>query len=183
MNSSNAKAKEKDLVARAKVDRQAFLEIYDNNFKKIYAYAYYRTMSQVEAEEVTSQTFLAALESIGRYEYRNIPLAVWLYKIASNTIADLYRKRGQTVELQENSALADTDSEPEQAAIGNSEKELLLENIRALPHVQQQAIILRYIQNLSYKEISEILDKSEGAVKQLLHRGLTSLRERMVRHD
>jgi len=183
MNSSNAATADKDLVARAKVNRQAFLEIYDSYFKRIYDYAYYRTMSQIEAEEITSQTFLAALENIERYEYRNIPIAVWLYKIASNAIADLYRKRGQTVELNEESALAGQHSEPERVAIGNSEKEQLLKNIRALPLLQQQAIILRYIQNLSYKEIGEILDKSEGAIKQLLHRGLTSLRERMVRHD
>lgn len=183
MNSSNAATAEKDLIARIKVNKQAFLEIYDAHFRRIYDYAYYRTMSQTEAEEVTSQTFLAALESIQRFEYRDIPVAVWLYKIASNAIADLYRKRGQTVELDEQSAIAGTHSEPETVVIGNSEKEQLLVNLQVLDLVQQQAIILRYIQNLSYKEISEIMDKTEGAVKQLLHRGLTSLRERMVQHD
>lgn len=183
MNSSNSALAEKDLVQRAKVDRQAFLELYDAYFKRIYNYAYYRTLNQADAEEITSQTFLAALESIQRFEYRNIPVAVWLYKIASNALADLYRKRGQTVELDEEAAVAGICAEPEAVAIGNSEKEQLLRNLKALPPVQQQAIILRYMQNLSYKEISQILDKSEGAVKQLLHRGLTSLRERMVRYE
>lgn len=183
MISSNAVTAEKDLIERVKVNKQAFLEIYDAYFQKIYDYAYYRTMSQVEAEEITSQTFLAALESINRFEYRNIPVAVWLYKIASNAISDLYRKKGRTVGLDEQQVTADYRCEPEIVAVGNSEKIQLLEYIRALPPIQQQAIILRYTQNLAYKEIAGILDKSEGAVKQLLHRGLTSLRERMVQHE
>lgn len=185
MISTNAVTAEKDLIERAKVNKQAFLEIYDAHFQKIYDYAYYRTMSRVEAEEITSQTFLAAIESIQRYEYRNIPVAVWLYKIASNAISDLYRKKGRTVELElnEHQIPADALYEPEKIAVENSEKKQLLESIRALPLLQQQAIILRYIQNLPYKDIAEILEKSEGAVKQLLHRGLTSLRERMVHHE
>lgn len=183
MNSSSAATAEKDLIERVKVNRQAFLEIYDAHFKRIYDYAYYRTMSQVEAEEVTSQTFLAAMESIRHFEYRSIPVVVWLYRIASNAITDLYRKRGQTVELHEHEATAGVHSEPEAVVVGNFEKEQLLENLQALPPLQQQAIVLRYIQNLAYKEIGAIMDKTEGAVKQLLHRGLTTLRERMVQHD
>ena len=180
---SNSAAEEKDLIARAKVDRQAFLEIYDAYFQKIYDYAYYRTLSQVEAEEITSQTFLAALENIQRIEYRNVPIIVWLYKIASNALTDMFRKQGRTVQLQEEQVMTVTYNEPETIALGNSEREQLLECIHALPPLQQQAIILRYIQNLSYKEIAGILEKSEGAVKQLLHRGLMTLRERMVQHE
>lgn len=183
MNPSNTAAAEKDLIERVKTNRQAFLEIYDRHFKRIYDYAYYRTMNQAEAEEITSQTFLAALESIERFEYRNIPVIVWLYRIASNTIIDYYRKSGQTVELNEEQTAAGENSQPEVVFLGNSEKKQLLEHLKTLPPVQEQAIILRYIQNLSYKEIAQILDKSEGAVKQLLHRGLSALRERMVRND
>lgn len=182
MNSTNLATAEKDLIERVKVNKDAFLEIYDTHFQRIYNYAYYRTMDQNEAEEITSQTFLAALENIERYEYRSIPVAVWLYKIASNTIADLYRKKGKTVELSSDLASEDTSFEPEQVVMGKSEKEQLAQYIKTLPPQQQQAIILRYIQNLSYREIADITEKTEGAVKQLLHRGLTSLRERMVRY-
>lgn len=183
--SNNALMAEKDLIERVKVNKQAFLEIYDTHFQRIYDYAYYRTMSRVEAEEITSQTFLAALENIQRFEYRSIPVAVWLYKIASNAISDLYRKKGRTIELElnERNMPANALNEPENIAVENSEKKQLLEYIRVLPLSQQQAIILRYIQNLPYKDIADIMEKSEGAVKQLLHRGLTSLRERMVQHE
>lgn len=183
MNSSNLATAEKDLVERVKVNKDAFLEIYDAHFQRIYNYAYYRTMDQNEAEEITSQTFLAALENIQRYEYRSIPVAVWLYKIASNTIADLYRKKGKTVELTGDHASGDSSCEPEQVILSRSEKEQLIQQLKTLPPLQQQAVVLRYIQNLSYKEIADVMDKTEGAVKQLLHRGLTGLRERMVRYE
>lgn len=182
MISSNLATAEKDLIERVKNSKEDFMEIYETYFQRIYNYAYYRTMDSNEAEEITSQTFLAALEGIQSFEYRNIPVAVWLYKIASNALTDLYRKKGRTVELTEDYPSGDPGCEPEQVVIGESEKEQLVQHINKLPYSQQQAIVLRYSQDLSHKEIAQIMDKTEGAVKQLLHRGLTCLRERMVRY-
>lgn len=179
----NSTAAEERLINKAKGDREAFLEIYDLHFKRIYNYAYYRTMDLNEAEEITSRTFLAALENIAKFEYRNIPIAVWLYRIASNAIADHYRKKGRSLELTEEYLAEDRSASPENTLINKMEKEQLIMMIKSLPPLQQQAIILRYIQNMSYKDISQIMEKTEGAVKQLLHRGLSSLRERMVRYE
>ena len=156
MVSSNAVSAEKELIEKVKVNKQAFLEIYDAYFQRIYDYAYYRTMSRIEAEEITSQTFLAALENIQKFEYRDIPVVVWLYKIAANAISDHYRKKGRTVELELNiqHMAADAINEPENVAVENSEKQQLLENIRSLAPLQQQAIILRYIQSpVSYTHL------------------------------
>lgn len=182
VNSSILATEEKDLIERVKSNKDAFLEIYDAHFQRIYNYAYYRTMNHDDAEEITSQTFLAALEKIQSFEYRNIPVAVWLYRIASNALADLYRKKGRIAELGDDYTWVDNDSGPEHVVLGWSEKEQLMEQLNHLPPLQQQALTLRYIQNLSYKEIAQVMDKTEGAVKQLLHRGLTCLRERMVRY-
>lgn len=182
MISSNLATAEKDLIERVKSSKEDFMEIYETHFQRIYNYAYYRTMDSNEAEEITSQTFLAALENIQSFEYRNIPVAVWLFKIASNALTDLYRKKGKTVELTEDYASGDSSYEPEQVVMGRSEKEQLVQHLNNLPSSQQQALVLRYIQDLSHKEIAQIMDKTEGAVKQLLHRGLTCLRERMVRY-
>ncbi len=182
MNSSNLATDEKDLIERLKSNKEDFIEIYDEHFQRIYNYAYYRTMNHNEAEEITSQTFLAALEKIQGFEYRNIPVAVWLYKIASNALTDFYRKQGKTVELTNDYANKDSNCEPDQVVMGRSDKEQLIEQLKNLPSLQQQALVLRYIQDLSYREIAEVMDKTEGSVKQLLHRGLTCLRERMVRY-
>lgn len=173
---------EKDLIERVKSNKEDFIEIYDAHFRRIYNYAYFRTMDHNVAEEITSQTFLSALEKIQGFQYRNIPVVVWLYKIASNALTDHYRKQGKTLELSNDYANVDSRCEPEQVVMGRSDKEQLIEQLKTLPSLQQQALVLRYIQDLSYKEIAQVMDKTEGSVKQLLHRGLTCLRERMVRY-
>lgn len=174
---------EKELLKRVKTNKTAFLEIYDTYFLKIYNYVFYRTFNQADAEELTSQTFLSALENIDRYEYRNVSLGAWLFKIASNAINDLYRKRGVTVDWEETENLRASEPSPELALLLKAEKEQLMQELQALPVLQEQALVLRYLHDLSYKEISEIMDKTEGSVKQLLHRGLGNLRERMVHHE
>lgn len=183
MDVNSTAAVERELVDRAKSDKRAFLQIYDLHFKRIYDYAYFRTMDKSEAEEITSQTFLAALENIEKYEYRNIPIAVWLYRIASHAVADFYRKKGKTTGLTARHLENQHAPTPETICVAKSEKEQLINHIKNLPPTQQQAVVLRYIQDLSHKEISHIMDKTEGAVKQLLFRGLTTLRERMMRND
>lgn len=178
-----AAVKEEELLQRIKADKQVFLELYDQHFTRIYNYIYYRTFNQADAEELTSQTFLAALENIDRFEYRNIPLVVWLYKIAANIVADFYRRKGITEELQVIERQETCEISAENAYLHNSEKEQLFYQLQTLPLSQQQALILRYQHGFTYKEISEIMDKSEGAIKQLLHRGLKNLRERMTVHE
>ena len=174
---------EEELLRRIKADKQAFLVLYDQHFTRIYNYIFYRTFNQADAEELASQTFLSALENIERYEYRNIPLVVWLYKIAANVVADFYRRKGITEEWKETDNGQVNELSPETACLYNSEKEQLFYQLQTLPQMQQQALILRYQHDLSYKEISEVMEKSEGAVKQLLHRGLNNLRERMTEHE
>ena len=183
MNVNNPAAVERELIDRAKTDKEAFLQIYDLYFKRIYDYAYFRTMNRSEAEEITSKTFLAALENIKRYEYRNIPIAVWLYRIASHAVTDLYRQKEKTIDLTDRPVEEQNALTPEDIYVHKSEKERVIKHLKDLPPMQQQAIVLRYTQDLSHKEISQIMDKTEGAVKQLLFRGLTTLRERMMRND
>lgn len=174
---------DEELLRKIKADKQVFLEVYDRYFTRIYNYIYYRTFNQADAEELTSQTFLAALENIDRFEYRNIPLVVWLYKIAANVVVDFYRHKGETVVWEETDNNQANELSPETACLHNSEKEQLFYQLKTLPQMQQQALILRYHHDLSYKEISEVMEKSEGAVKQLLYRGLNNLRERMAEHE
>jgi len=180
--STNA-AEEQELLRRIKLDKQSFLVLYNQHFTKIYNYVFYRTFNQADAEELTSQTFLSALENIERFEYRNIPLAVWLYKIAANVVADYYRRKGDTVEWEEAENGQVNALSPETVCLHNSEKEQLFQLLQTLPQMQQQALILRYRQELSYQEISEVMEKTEGSIKQLLHRGLKNLRERMAGHE
>ena len=114
-SNQTAAVDEQELLQRIKLDKQAFLVVYDRHFLQIYNYIFYRTFNQADAEELTSQTFLAALENIDCYEYRNIPILVWLYKIAAHVVVDFYRRQGAVVECewQETDSLPANESSPE----------------------------------------------------------------------
>ncbi|MDD2402340.1 MAG: sigma-70 family RNA polymerase sigma factor [Clostridia bacterium] len=183
ISSQDITVDEKELIARVKANKQVFVEIYDAHFHKIYKYIYYRTYNQADAEEITSKTFLLALENIENYEYRNIPIAVWLYRIASNAVIDFYRKNKQTLELDKIKNIEASEPSPEAIMLSKSEGEQLICCMSKLPATQQQALVLRYRQNMTCREMSEVMDKTEGSIKQLLHRGLINLRERMVAYE
>lgn len=164
------------LVEQAKHDRQAFLALYDQTVERIYRYAYYRVRSQAEAEDTVSETYSIALRSMSKYVYTGVPFVAWLYRIASSVIAHTQRQKRWTApgELTELDQLV--TGEEEQVDLRGD----LAMALQSLPAEQQKAIVLRYISDLPLREIAEMTGHSEGAVKQLLHRGLIKLRERMI---
>ena len=173
---------ERNLVETAKSDPEAFGKLYDLHFGQIYSYAYYRIRSHPDAEDVTAQTFQQALEHIGSYEWRGVPFAAWLYRIASNAIAGRYRRQIPETELDEAThSVASADPLPEEATLRSERSKELREAVATLPPNQQQAVILKFAQGLRNREIGEILGCSEGAVKQLLHRAMENLRTRVER--
>ncbi len=172
---------ERELVEAARSDTSAFGKLYDLHFSRIYSYAYYRTRNHADAEEVTAQTFQQALEHIGSYEWRGIPFAAWLYRIASNIVAGRHRGRPQETDLEEAVELRSRDPLPEEEALRSERARELRAAVATLPASQQQAIVLKFSQGLRNKEIGEVMGCSEGAVKQLLHRAMETLRTRMER--
>ena len=84
---------EKGLVERArKNDAEAFARIYEEHFDKIYRYVFIRVENQMEAEDLTQQVFLNAMQSISSYKWQGVPLSSWLFRIAHNQVIDYYRK-------------------------------------------------------------------------------------------
>lgn len=166
---------ESSLVADAKADPDAFGDLYEYYLPKIYRFVYYRTGNKHEAEDVVAQTFLQAIESLPGYEDRGFSLGCWLYKIAGNLIQTRLQLRNREIPHSGNVPEADWDVSlellPEQLS--------LQQVLQTLPDAQQQVLVLRYIQDLSIKEVAQIVGRSEGAVKQLAFRGLQNMRERM----
>ena len=76
--------KEKELIKRAQNDPQAFSELYDQNYSKIFGYVLKRVADVEIAQDVTSETFLKSLKNIKRFKWKNISFSCWLYRIASN---------------------------------------------------------------------------------------------------
>ena len=93
MTAPDAEADERHLVQAAQKDPSRFAELYEAHFERVYAYAARRLRDRHEAEDVTSEVFQQALANISRFEWRGVPFGAWLIRIASNAIADRWKRR------------------------------------------------------------------------------------------
>ncbi|OPX83341.1 MAG: RNA polymerase sigma factor SigX [Pelotomaculum sp. PtaB.Bin104] len=167
---------EAELIKKAQRDVRSFMVLYEHYLPQVYKYAYYHVINKQEAEDVVSQTFLQAMENLHKYNYRGIPFGHWLYRIAGSIIYHSQRDRKSEFDT------ADLVREVgvETAAVDKMDLLMLL---RILPEMQQEVLVLRYIQDVSIRDAARIMHCSEGAVKQLSYRALKTLRERMNGHE
>ncbi|MGD0854550.1 MAG: RNA polymerase sigma factor [Dehalococcoidia bacterium] len=177
---------EEELVKRAQHNREAFGELYEINYKRIFNYALKRTANVQLSLDITSATFFKAMNQINKYRWRDIPFAAWLYRIASNEINDYYRKEGRrNISIDSISELADTTdfadevNQAEEELSKHEEFLLLHKKLAELPSMYQEVIVLKFFEKKKIKDIVEILGKKEGTIKSLLHRGIEKLREKM----
>jgi len=171
---------DEELVARAKAgDGNAFAQLYERYFDKVYRYAAYRVGAKEVAEDITSQVFLRALESLHSYRWQGLPFSAWLFRIARNLLVDRLRreKRRPAVPLEED-LIADSLDVEDQA-----DQNMKLEEVRRalslITEAQRQAIVLRLVAGLSLGETAKAMGRSLGAVKALQHGGLRALRRHL----
>jgi RNA polymerase sigma-70 factor (ECF subfamily) len=169
---------ESELVARAKDDPEAFGQLYEQYVSKIYNYVYYRTGNHHDAEDLTAKTFYQALKHVHRYVDRGLPFSAWLYRIAHNLVANWHRdhSRRQVIALDE-IALVSSRPHPEDKLELEDDQRRLLRLIRHMPEDRQQLLILKFVEQMSNRDIAQIMGRSEGAVKSLYHRTLLALRD------
>lgn len=147
----------------------------------IYSYAFHRVGDRAMAEDIVSETFHRALENIATFEWRGVAFSAWLYRIASNAIAAKFRHEPATTAGDDDlEQILEPDPGPELAVMTHEWKADMLAAVRALPGDQQQVILLRFGQDLRNKDIAHIMQRSEGAIKALLHRALAALRRELV---
>jgi RNA polymerase sigma-70 factor (ECF subfamily) len=177
---------EEDLVKRAQHRREAFGELYEIHYKRIFNYALRRTANVQLALDITSVTFFKAMNQIKKYRWRDVPFAAWLYRIAGNEINDHYRREGRrTVSIEQVSQLADSSDYADE--VNHAEEELdrheefllLHRKLAELPAMYQEVITLKYFEKKKIREMVKILGKKEGTIKSLIHRGIEKLREKM----
>ncbi|MFZ0952090.1 MAG: sigma-70 family RNA polymerase sigma factor [Candidatus Sulfotelmatobacter sp.] len=175
-------ADERLLVEAAQKDPARFAELYENNFERVYAYVVRRVGDRAETEDLTSEVFHHALANLRRFEWRGIPFAAWLYRIAANLISDRWQRTNREQVVDEPGLI-------EAAPARNAEFEeverraTLFRLVDTLPAEQQRVVVLRFVEQKSIKEVAREIRKTEGAVKQLQFRALTSLRARMEGAD
>ncbi|MDH3943113.1 MAG: sigma-70 family RNA polymerase sigma factor [Anaerolineae bacterium] len=167
------------LSQAAQGDRDAFGVLYDRHVGRIYNYIYYRTGNQHDAEDLTARVFFRAMRHITNYHDRGIPFSAWLYRIAHNLVANWHRdnSRRQEVPLDDGQRSKSMQDHPERALLYNEEQRALLSMITDLSEDRQQLLILKFVDHLSNAEIGKIMGRTEGAIKSLYHRTLSSLRE------
>src|SRR5690348_2626023 len=170
------------LVDRAQQgDRDALEELYLIHFDRIYGYLHMSVGNRHDAEDLTTQTFLKMLESIGKFRWRSAPFSAWLFRIAHNLAMDHFRasKRWQPEE-----EVPEPDpgegSAAEAEAFESIGRQNMLELIQGLSHEQQQVLTLKFVFNFSNAEAATILEKTEGAIKSLQHRALASLHRQIA---
>jgi RNA polymerase sigma-70 factor, ECF subfamily len=169
------------LIARAQQgDRDALEELYLEHFDRIYSYLHMTVGNRHDAEDLTTQTFLKMIESIGKFRWGTAPFSAWLFRIAHNLTMDHFRasRRWQPEEEVPEPEGA-TESSAEDAALQSIGRTSMLELIENLSLEQQQVLMLKFLFNFSNGEAGTVLDKSEGAIKSLQHRALASLQKQL----
>jgi len=155
-----------------------FGRLYDKYIKKIYDFTYYRVLHKETAEDLTSKIFFKALENINKYQANKGSFSSWLYRIAKNTITDYYRTKKEVIDIADIWDLK-SDEDIEKDIENKQELDEIKKYLNKLSPEQREIVIMRVWNELSYKEIAEIIDKSEDSCKMMFSRTITSLRREM----
>jgi len=177
-----------DLVSRAKKGHvEAFQELYGLYSRKILNYTYRLTGSREEAEDLTQDTFVLAYKNLTSLKEHG-KFQSWLFRIAQNNVYQKYRgTRPQfdsldEIEAPESSAaqkLITPHRSPEERLLSDELEQVIQKVINQLPDKHKRVFVLSAIQKLSYKEISEIVDRSLASVKSDIHRARVGVREKI----
>jgi RNA polymerase sigma-70 factor (ECF subfamily) len=175
-------AEVRKLVERAQAgDRDALEELYLIHFDRIYSYLHMTVGNRHDAEDLTTQTFLRMLESIGRFRWQSAPFSAWLFRIAHNLSMDHFRAARRTQPEEEvPEPVGSEERSAEDEAFQSIGRKSMLEMIEGLSDEQRQVLTLKFVFSFTNGDVATILGKSEGAVKSLQHRALVSLQKQLT---
>ena len=171
---------ERTLVKRAvRRDQEAFGELYNRHVSRVYRHVYYMVGNPAEAEDLTAQAFLQAWKAIERYQIRGAPFVSWLMRIAHNLGVSHLRSRKPSAELPETLVDQSREGSPDEVLQRQVDGDRVHEAILHLREEHRRVIILRFVEDLEYREVAEIVGKSVPAVRVIQHRALIALRKQM----
>jgi len=164
---------ERQLIEAAQKDPSRFGDLYEANFERVYAFIFRRVHDRHEAEDLTAEVFHHALANLARFEWRGVPFAVWLFRIAANAITDHRRKAKLVVDPE----LADGLDQASWREI--ERRATLIRLVDSLPEDQRFVVTKRFVEQKSIRDIANEFGRSEGAIKQLQFRALETLKARV----
>jgi RNA polymerase sigma-70 factor, ECF subfamily len=169
------------IIEAAKQNPENFGPLYDKYYKQIFGYVYQRMDCKDTAFDLTSQVFLKALSNLEKYEYKGVPFASWLYRIAHSEVMQLFRtkKNLRTV----NADIGDLKNICEEVEEEYMEqyKGILMTVIKDLPEDDLQLVELRFFEKRAFKEIAEILNITETNAKVKLYRILERVKKTLTK--
>jgi RNA polymerase sigma-70 factor, ECF subfamily len=172
-------ADERLLIEAAQTDPARFADLYELNFERVYAYAVKRVRDRAEAEDLTADVFHHAFANLKQFEWRGIPFAAWLFRIAANLISDRWQRSGREIADEAVDGAQVSSAEIEEV----ERRATLFRLVDTLPAEQKRVVMLRFVDQKSIKEVAKEIRKTEGAVKQLQFRALSTLKARMEGAD
>lgn len=177
------------LLERARQwDEAALAQVYDEYAPALYRYVYRRTGHQETAQDIVSQTFQRFLTSLKHGGGPTEHLSGWLYRVAHNLVVDFYRRQSAR---QPEGPPVTLDNVPEPAVSPHAEATVVQKEqvarvrraLQSLTPLQQQVIVLRFLEEKSLKEVAQIVERTVGAVKGLQHRGVQTLQHILQEDD
>ncbi|MCA9989253.1 MAG: sigma-70 family RNA polymerase sigma factor [Anaerolineales bacterium] len=169
-----------DLVRAARQQPAQFAAIYDLFVDNVYRYMMARTGQAADAQDLTQQTFLAALEALPRYDER-FPFASWLFGIARHKVTDFYRRRRPESDLGAAALVQSHERLPDEQVGDQMQIDQVARKLRLLAPDRAEALTMRLFADLSVAEIAFLLGKQEPAVRMLIFRGMADLRRQLGR--
>jgi RNA polymerase sigma-70 factor, ECF subfamily len=171
---------ESELIARAKEDTREFGRLYERYNLRIFRYIYRRVGDHETAEDLTAQTFQQALAALPDYEWRGVPFSAWLYRIAGNLVIRHRRVNAREISMEHIERVVDERGafdDPLDAVIQQTSNDQLYAAMRRLSDDQRKALTLKYAHGLKNHEVGVLMNRSEGGIKQLVHRAMLVLRQ------
>lgn len=186
MAERNARRDAALLMQRAQEgDSGAFAELYEQYFTPVYRYIFFRVRSKEEAEDLVQTVFLKSLQSLPRFRRKESAPLAFFYTIARNTVIDYWRKKKDvilndpddlTIKLEAQSAAA---YELPDGHIDHLDSRELQQALAALNKDQQEALVLKYVNDVPNREIARLMNRTETSVRQLQCRALKLLRKHL----
>ncbi len=167
---------EMDKTEERRQNEARLADLYNEYYDKIARYAFVRIRNRTEAEDIASEVFLKALHSLESYKQQGVPMQAWLFRIAHNLVVDHFRKMAKKKTIPIDSVQIESVLDPVRTAEMNIELARVNKAMEQLTPAQREVIRLRFFGGFTSKEVGQILNKGDGAIREMQRAATQSLR-------